>query len=74
MQPLLVREVIFQCPPAENTYISAQARQGIEKIRNKEMKKDQEMAFLHYIILWDKYVISLILCGIIPHTNYKILA
>ena len=31
MQPLLVREVIFQCPPPENTYISAQATQGIQR-------------------------------------------
>ena len=25
IQPLLVREVIFHCPPPENTYISGQA-------------------------------------------------
>ena len=42
MQPLLVREVIFQCPPPENTYISAQADQEYRKseIRNTNQKSE----------------------------------
>ena len=57
MQPLLVREVIFQCPPAENTYISAQARQGIEKIRNKGKEEGSRNGIftLHHFVgfMWD---------------------